>query len=445
MKRSSLRLRLLAGGAIAIAVALIVAWIAMSILFTRHVERQTEAELRRVGLEVVAGLSGTGGTLTMDRAPTDSRLTRPGSGLYWQASTGSQMVRSRSLWDQKLPRDVETNAGDWHFGKRPGPFEPRVYLLSRYVRPDTALPPVLVEVATDARPLYIMRQAFGRELALFLFMLWLVLAAAAWVQVSLGLRPLARLRANVLDMKRRSGERMTGTYLAEIAPLVDAINELADAREADVRRARQRAADLAHGMKTPLAALAAQSRLIGTGGSVSTDGLDRAIASATAAVEAELARARAAASRHQEQASEAAPHRAIARLVAVLERTEKGMRVDFVNEIPDDLTIRVDEAELTEIAGALLENATRFARRAVMIDGGVADELAWLCIEDDGPGMSPDAAEKALARGVRLDERGAGHGLGLAIARELTEATGGTIMLSQASAGGLRVMLRWPV
>lgn len=444
MKLSSLRLRLLLGGAAAIAIALTIAWVTMGFLFSRHIERQTELDLQRIGLEVVAGVTSTAGKLVMDPAPTDSRLSRPGSGLYWQVSIRNQLVRSRSLWDQTLRPDDHITGDDWQFGKQVGPFEPRVYIVSRYVRADATLPPVLVQVAIDARPLYLARQAFGRELAVFLFILWLVLATAAWLQVSLGLRPLARLRTDVLRMKSRPGERMTSAYLSEVSPLVEAINDLADTREADVRRARQRAADLAHGMKTPLAALAAQSRLIRGDNSVSTEGLDRAIASATAAVEAELARARAAASRHEEQASETLPQRAIARLISVLERTEKGMRIDFVNEVPADLSIRVDEADLTEIAGALLENATRFSRREVTITGGSAGDAAWIRIEDDGPGMSPEAAEKALARGVRLDERGAGHGLGLAIARELTEATGGTIELSKADAGGLRVELRWP-
>src|SRR3546814_5704623 len=50
------------------------------------------------------------------------------------------------------------------------------------------------------------------------------------------------------------------TLFRSVQPLIDAINALADVREADLDRARRRAADLAHGLKTPLAALAAQSR-----------------------------------------------------------------------------------------------------------------------------------------------------------------------------------------
>jgi signal transduction histidine kinase len=120
---------------------------------------------------------------------------------------------------------------------------------------------------------------------------------------------------------------------------------------------------------------------------------------------------------------------------------------------------------LSEIAGALLENAVRHARRRVRViacrsrEGGNPgaeprgashldsrfrgnDEGVELSIEDDGAGIAGDRLDEVLTRGARLDESG-GTGLGLAIARDLVAATRGTLTLGQSPLGGLAVRLAW--
>lgn len=445
MSRYSLRFRLLAGATLAIAVALAVSWVVMTFLFARHIERRTEDELRRHASQLVAGLSVTPEAgLQFSGLPMDPRFEIPASGLYWQVSSDKQLLRSRSLWDQELPRPEHGGSfREWRFHLMHGPFERGVFLVERHVRPDAGQGAVLVQVAENGESLMVARNEFGEELGIFLVLLWFVLSLAAWAQVSLGLRPFGKLRHEVVSLRRQSGQRLAGHYPKEIDPLTDAINSLLETRDADVRRARQRAADLAHGMKTPIAALAAQARQIGAQG-IAVDGLERAISSAAAAVESELARARAAASRHADNGEVAQPAMICTRLIAVLERTEKGMTVDIVNDVPAELGVRIDADNLTEILGALLENAVKFARREVHIGGSATEERIALTIEDDGPGMEPAAAEQALGRGVRLDERSSGHGLGLSIARDLVEATDGTIELGRAALGGLCVTLVWP-
>lgn len=447
MRGGSLRWRLIAGGVLAILAALAVSWVAMTWLFERHIERRETAELTRIAQSLVAGLS-----LDSSQAPAveallgDARLNKAAGGLYWQVSTPRGSQRSISLWDQTLEPPVKAQADDWATRMAAGPFDDRILLVERSVRLDRNGPPVLVQVASDEKALREARTEFGRDLALFLLGLWLVLSAAAAVQVALGLAPLARVRDDLARLRRSPSARMSDDHPREIAPLAQAVNALAEARESDLARARRRAGDLAHSLKTPLSAMSAQSRRAREAGAIeAADGLDSAIAAVGAALEAELARARAAAARETSFAAEASPLTVAARLVEVVERTAEGERLMFDVELDDALRAPTSEDVLTEMLGALIENAARFARRQVRVSGGQMAEGLVLSVEDDGPGIDDGRAEAALARGGRLDESGPGHGLGLAIVRDLAEASGGALRIERAALGGLKASVAWPM
>lgn len=447
----SLRLRLLVGAAVAVFAAMLLAWISMILLFSHHIERRAAKELTYDAVELVSKLRiGDDGLPVADDPPHDSRFETPDSGYYWQLTTKQGALRSHSLWDESLPAPLPGNTNPtelaaWATRFAQGPFGRRVFLLERSVRPDRSGTGVLVQVAVDEAQLSHVRREFGRELAWFLALLWAVLLGAAWVQVQLGLRPLQRVREELGALRRDPSARLNAVHPDEIEPLTSAINALAEARERDLTRARRRASDLAHSLKTPLAALSAQSRRARAAGATeAADGLDRAIAAASAAVETELARSRAAAIRDTQSAQASSPQRVAERVIGVVERTEAGAHLVFEVDIDDALRAPIAEDDLTEILGALIENAARFARRRVRVAGNGAHGLA-LSVEDDGQGLDV-SAETALMRGGRLDESGtAHHGLGLSIVRDLVEATAGDIALGRsAELGGLRVGLSWP-
>lgn len=441
----SLRVRLLLGAAVAIFAALAAAWIAMTLLFERYIERRVEMDLVREGRQLAAGVAiGEDGVPTLSRTLADVRFTQPASGLYWQVSTPRGALRSRSLWDQDLPPSQAAQPRDWTTRFVDGPFDQQLLLVERIVLPESGGARVLLQLGHEQKSLRDTRAEFGAELALFLTILWLILSAAAWVQVHLGLSPLVRVRKEVETLKRNPRERLSSAHLAEIEPLTRAINELADARERDLVRARRRAADLAHGLKTPLAALFAQSRRAREAGAVeASDGLDRAIAAATAAVESELARSRAAAIGAAPATGRTAPLQIIESIVGVVERTEFGTQLVFEVDVPDDLIVPVADEDLMELLGPLIENAARYARRRVRISGSAATD-AQLSIEDDGPGIAAEQIAEVIARGSRLDEAGSGHGFGLAIANDLAVATRGELTLTRSDLGGLNVTVAWP-
>lgn len=447
MSGQSLRVRLLLGAAAAIFAALAASWLAMTLLFQRHIERRVADELRRDALQLVANLviDPEGHPLT-GRAPSDSRYVEPAGGLYWQLSTPKGgLLRSQSLMKERLPASPEAAGGDWHRRVADGPFSQRILLIERVVQLDRRGLPVLVQLAHDEASVALATREFGRELALWLCILWAILAGAAWVQVQLGLRPLERVRKELEQLRRSPAERLGGQHPLEIEPLTAAINALAEAREKDLLTARHRAADLAHALKTPLAALSAQSRRAREAGAMeAADGLDRAIAAASATVESELARARAATIRQASRREEALALPVIEQVIGVVERTEFGAERVFEVDVPPQLAVPLASADLAELSGALIENAARFARRRVRIRATESPELR-VTVEDDGPGLGTARAGDVLARGGRLDEAGPGHGFGLSIARELVEASGGTLGMDTAELGGLKVCVAWPV
>ena len=97
----------------------------------------------------------------------------------------------------------------------------------------------------------------------------------------------------------------------------------------------------------------------------------------------------------------------------------------------------------------IIENASRYAKKAIKITEHESEENVEIIIEDDGPGIPDDKKADCLRPFVRLDDaRGAdtgGTGLGLSIAQTAIENHGGQIFLENSDMGGLRVRVVLPI
>lgn len=200
-------------------------------------------------------------------------------------------------------------------------------------------------------------------------------------------------------------------------------------------RARNRAADLAHTLKTPLQALRGETgRLRDQGAARAADAIDEIVDTIRSRVDRELGRARIGGEGPADLAQVAA------KVAAVLRRTPRGEEVVIRVDVPPGLTARIDPYDLTEALGSVAENALRHAVAEVRLSARPEGRQVDLCVEDDGPGLPEDLIARMTRRGESLEQDGTG--LGLALARDIAEAAEGELRAANRSGGGFRVTLR---
>lgn len=125
----------------------------------------------------------------------------------------------------------------------------------------------------------------------------------------------------------------------------------------------------------------------------------------------------------------------VAGVVAVVKRIPSGKQLSFKMDVAEDLTAPIDEGDLSEILGNLVENAARYAKSSVRVDASEAAGEVIVTVADDGQGIADTDRESALSRGVQLDSRGGSNGLGLAIVSDIVEAYGGRLAMANADPG----------
>jgi signal transduction histidine kinase len=266
---------------------------------------------------------------------------------------------------------------------------------------------------------------------------------AGFVLVRRGLGSLGELRARLADVHAGRERRVRGDFPSETQPLVNDLNALLDAHDANVARAQAKAGDLAHGLKTPLAILAHESeRARAAGHADIASAIDQEVGRMRRQIDYHLAHARAAASSAM-PGTRTSVDEALAGIRRTVERLHAARGLSI--ETPErSLYVRAQREDLDEMLGNLLDNACKWARSRVKVDSAVEAGFILVTVDDDGPGLAPAMREAVLTRGVRADQAAPGTGLGLAIVSDLASVYGGAIRLDASPLGGLRAELRLP-
>ena len=271
----------------------------------------------------------------------------------------------------------------------------------------------------------------------------LSLALGLWY-VRRGLSPVGHLRERLGAVHAGREQRVSGTYPAEIQPLVDDVNALLSHQEQVVQRAVAKAGDLAHGLKTPLALLTVEAdRAAAAGHTELATALSQQITRMRRQIDHHLAHARAAASGTTPGVRTDVRESAEG-LARTLQRIYAGRTVRIDVDVAPDHAVKASREDLDEMLGNLLDNACKWGKSHVRLTSSASDGAISIDVEDDGQGLPMELREKVLQRGVRADEGAPGSGFGLAIVRDLAEIYGGRISLDDSALGGLRARLRLP-
>lgn len=283
--------------------------------------------------------------------------------------------------------------------------------------------PVTIHIIKNKQDFIAQVTQFQQTLWLWLLFLMslLVIIQVFWLKWTL--KPLKVLQSELHRIEQGRLDQLEAQYPIELTQVTNQLNLLLKTEQGQRQRYRNALADLAHSLKTPLAVIQSQ-------GGLSQSGLQQ-IDTINNIIQHQLKRA--------QSAGESSWHLGIninsvlKKLLGSLAKIYVEKDLQWINNCQKDAVFKGDEADLLEILGNLLDNASKAATRQVCIT--VTSNAAQLLIqiEDDGKGIKPSVRDTIMQRGVRADTYQQGHGIGLAIVRDLVSSYQGEITIGEST------------
>lgn len=406
-------------------------------LFEAGLQRYLEAGLRNDSENLLVALVRGPNGVQLDEQRLSPAYQRPFSGHYFRIDFADVHWRSRSLWDQELPRlPVAGLKGNLQLGPEG---QQLLVLRSDYKRFGQSISISVAQDYTPVRESFRLMRQVGLVMGLAALLLVLVLQR---VTVRRALRPLETARNQIAQLQQGQRSQLDTQVPLELEPLVAQINHLLAHTEDSLKRSRNALGNLGHALKTPLAVLlsAASSDALKDHPQLSQL-LREQLEQVQQRLNRELNRAR--------LAGDALPgalfdcEQELPGLLATL-RMIHGEHLDLSYQVAPGLQLPWDREDLLELLGNLLDNACKWADAEVRLSVSETPQGYRLAVEDDGPGIPEAQRDQVFSRGARLDEQRVGHGLGLGIVRDIVEVWGGVLQLQESELGGLKVLIQLP-
>ncbi|MBA5761572.1 ATP-binding protein [Vibrio sp. 404] len=431
-KQLSLKSRLVLAAVVWLTAMIIAAGVTVPSQVYKYMVTDTKSQLSIYMDEITGNLEvNKEGKLTLSTQLSDPRFSQPYSGLYWSASTPDNQIRSRSLWDRTIEFDKKNSDA---FGAKN---EPLIYIKSSVYFPEYNKP-ITILIGIDEQPIEDTVSDLMGELWVILALLYIGVLAVIFMQIAWSLSPLTKMHNELSQLRQGDRTSLGDDYPRDIAPVVYDLNALLFHYQELLERARHHAGNLSHALKTPLSVLKNEIQYLPESNQKQ---LLEPVNQIQSQIDYHLGRARMAGTMNI-LSVKSSPAERIDAISMAFDKVYAEREVTLINEIESELEVSVEQSDLDEMVGNLLENGYKWANSIIRVYSETVDSnTISIIIEDDGPGIPEQQLEHVVKRGVRLDETTPGTGLGLNIVSEMAHSYRGSVALSRSSMGGLKAIL----
>ncbi|HSD70253.1 MAG TPA: ATP-binding protein [Woeseiaceae bacterium] len=386
------------------------------------------------------------GELQMPPDLPEPRFSSVDSGLYGELrdDSGEPVWKSQSALGLNLPYGERPASGQHRFSRVMLDDGTPLMALSLSVEWELAngeLRPYTFSVAEsldsyNAQLARFRGQLFGWFAAVAIIMLFSISLVMRGL-----LRPLRQIEREIGEVEEGKRGTLSSDFPAELQGVARNLNLLIGSERARSERYRNTLDNLAHSLKTPLAAILSvvteQPRNEGN------SRIEQQVQRMNDIVRYQLRKPATYVSDTLGLAPVAVDAE-LGRLVDALRKVYREKQPDIRLDLGSEVRFRGDMGDFMELAGNLLDNACKWCRKVVefRIRGGGPDDVAGslhLTVSDDGPGIPEEAASQLMRRGVRLDESAPGHGIGLAVVNDIAASYGGKVEIGRSALGGTEI------
>ena len=291
-------------------------------------------------------------------------------------------------------------------------------------------------LAKSATTLQRGRDEIIRNLFLLFLITTILVLISQLASSYLVISPIRQFEKEIHKIESGQQNLISKQYPTELAAVKSAVNALINGEKGQKQRYRDALDDLAHSLKTPLSVLQnSADKLENKTIKTQVQRMDDIIA---------YQLRRAVVNEHGTIIKQQAVRPVLYRLKESLLKVYRDKPFEFVVNVDEFAKCRMEEDDMMEVFGNLINNACRFCEKIVEITATQNGDILIIDIDDDGMGFPDKNPADLLQRGIRADSQSDGQGIGLAVSTEIVQAIGGNIELLISPHVGARVRLHLP-